>query len=469
MPGGIMQLVSTGGLDQYIIGSPEISYFKAVYKRHTNFAMESVRQTFLTAPVLTTGVTTVTCRIGRIGDLLSDVFFNFRLPAIYSRNVAVGNETKNYKFRWIKNIGEYVIRKYSLRMDTQLIDEGYGEWIEIWNELSLPAGKRAAYNEMIGNVSEVFNPVANNAYAVIRNNNLTFESYNVSDGTTPSIEERRVIVPIPFWFSKNPALALPLVALQYQTVDVILELRSVEDLYQVFDENADVYVSPVEYSRRYPAEAANVSIQNFVKQSVSVLPNTLDLNAHLECNYVFLDDAERRLIATSTLDYLVERIYRSEQGGITSQGTMNLVISNPVKEMIWFARRNDVSSYNDWTNFTRTYPEDKRYPIMATAKFMWNGMERMEEKSGDYFNKIQPFQHHSNGPRQGLYSYSFALHPEKWQPSGSFNASMISRIQMYVTTNVPPSSTEEYAFTVYSMYYNVFHVVAGTAGMVNAN
>lgn len=459
MPGGIMQLVTTGGLDQYIIASPEISYFKAVYKRHTNFAMESVRQSFLTAPVLSaTTTTTVTCRISRIGDLLGDVHFNFRLPNIYSSDV--------HRFRWIRNIGEYIIHKYSLRMDSQLIDEGYGEWIEVWNELSLPAGKRVAYDEMIANVPEVTNPVGANTFAIIENNNLSYTYYNTStSSTSPSIDERRVIVPLPFWFTKNPALALPLVALQYQNVDIILELRALEDLYQVYDDVNDVYVSPSKYRETHIGQSDTVSIGNFltpVGQPPAI--STLNLDAYMECNFIFLDDTERRIIAGSTLDYLVERVYRTEESGISNQAMVTLQISNPVKEIVWFARRGDAKSWNDWKNFTATYPENKRFPIISTAKMLWNGMERMEEKPGDYYNKIQPYQHHSNCPRQGIYCYSFALHPEKWQPSGSFNASMISRIQMYVTVN-----HSDVTITFYSIYYNVFHVVSGTGGMVNAN
>lgn len=351
-------------------------------------------------------------------------------------------------------------------MDSQLIDEGYGEWIEIWNELSLPAGKRAAYDEMIANVPEVTNPVGAETFAIIENNNLTYTYYNAStSATSPSIDERRVIVPLPFWFTKNPALALPLVALQYQNVDIILELRAIEDLYQVYDDILDLYVSPSKYRETHASQENTVSIGNFLTP-VGQPPSTniLDLNAFMECNFIFLDDAERRLIAGSTLDYLVERIYRTEETGISNQAMIPLRISNPIKEIVWFARSGDASSWNDWKNFTATYPENKRFPIIATAKMLWNGMERMEEKPGDYFNKIQPYQHHSNCPRQGIYCYSFALHPEKWQPSGSFNASMISRIEMYVTVNKP-----DVRITFYSIYYNVFHVVSGTGGMVNAN
>jgi hypothetical protein len=357
-----------------------------------------------------------------------------------------------------------------LRLDTQLIDEGYGEWIELWNELTLPPGKRDGYNDMIGNTIDMTNPVGPDIFAIIENNNLTYTYYNASTGPNdPSIEARDIIVPIPFWFSRNPALALPLVALQYQFVEIIIEFRAVDDLYQLYDNINDIYVSPVRYRQLHP-EDAGVNIGTFLTP-VGAEPAVpvLNINAYLECTYVFLEREERIVLAGSTLDYLVERTYRTEVGGIKRQYTINLTLSNPVKELIWFARRGDIHNYNDWTNFTATYPANKRKPILNTAKFMWNGNDRIEEKPADFFHKIQPFRHHSNCPRQGIYCYSHALYPEKWQPSGSFNASMLNRIQLYVTTTNPIESEDEYSFVVYSFYYNIFHVVSGSGGMVSVN
>lgn len=464
MTGGLIQLVTTGGLDQYIIGSPEISYFKAVYKRHTNFAIQNIKQTFISAPLLTNSTTTCTCRLGRYGDLLWHIYINFRLPNIYS--------TDRHRFRWIQHIGEYIIQRYSIRLDSQLIDEGYGEWMDIWNELSLPAGKRSAYNDMIGNTSDMYTPIANDVYAVIQNNNVSYSYYPISaDKSKPSIIGRRLLTHLPFWFSKNPALALPLVALQYQNVELTVEFRAVEDLYQLWDNINEQYVSPNQFRSLFPAEASTASINNFLSPDGNA-NSFLDLDAYIECNYIFLDDNERKFIATTTLDYLVERTTRVEVSGVSSQTTLDLILQNPVKELLWIARRSDVASHNDWANLTATFPENKLYPILNSAKLIWNGLDRTEEKSADFFNRVQPYQHHTNNPRQGLYSYSFALHPEKWQPSGSFNASMINRIQLFVSTNdyndknSPPA---EYTFTIYSLYYNVFHVVSGRGGMVNAN
>jgi hypothetical protein len=178
-----------------------------------------------------------------------------------------------------------------------------------------------------------------------------------------------------------------------------------------------------------------------------------------------LDEAERKSIASQSHDFLVERVYRIDKEGIKTQGMIDLVIQNPIKEIIWVARRSDTQKYNTW-NF---YMNKTNSPILNTAKLLWNGMERFEEKPEVFFNMIQPYKHHTRCPREGIYVYSFALYPEQIQPSGSFNASIINKIQMYVTTNPPLNSIYDYEFIFYAPYYNVFRVMSGSGGMVFAN
>lgn len=459
MAGGLMQLIAVGAQDQYMTASPEFSYFRAVIKRHSNFAMESVRQTFLTKPVLEASTTSYTCRIGRIADLLGEVYLSFQLPDIYSDD--------KFRFQWIPNLAYHMIESYSVRVDTQLIDQGYGEWLDVWNELSMQPGKRYAHDRMIGNVEEFTSPKSLDIRVIVENNSVRYSYYPEGTADTPSIQGRRFFVPLPFWFSRNPSLALPLVALQYQVVEITIEFKSIESLYQLYDERTDKYISPNAYRERYGSTTPglNVSISNFTRFGGNG-PSSVDLDAYLECNFIFLDEAERRTIASKSMDFLIERVYRSRHDGIRGQGTLDLVFSNPVKEIVWFTRRADVRTYNSWSNFTATIPENHVAPILSTAKFLWNGLERLEEKPSTYFNLIQPYQHHTASPREGVYAYSFAIFPEKHQPSGSFNASMVNKVQMYVTTTDP---SNEYEMVVFGLYYNIFRVMGGRGDMVFAN
>ncbi len=462
-----MQLVARGQQDIYLTGSPTMSYFQSVYRKHTNFAMEPIRQTFLTKPTLDrTSRTISTCRIGRDADLLQDVYLSFELPAIYSDG--------NFRFKWIEKVANYMIYSASVRVDTNLVDIQYGEWLDVWNELTLTASKKDAYDKMTGNVYQFTNPTALNNRIVITNNWLDYQyypAYAVVNGVaTPSIPSRRFFVPLNFWFTKNPGLALPLIALQYQKVEISIEFRGIEDLYQVYDTTTGKYYSPQKYRSLYP-NGPDVSIGTFLVPGGGGPNAQIDIDAYLDCNFVFLDDDERRRMAANSTDYLVERVFRTDIEGYSTVGVMDLIIQNPVKEIIWIIRRRDVVDYNEWTNFTYNMPYDAsqtQQVILKTAKVMWNGLDRFEEKPYEYFNQMQPYQYHTSSPREGVHVYSFAIYPEKNQPSGAFNASMISKIQLYLTMNAPTDPNVEYEVVAYSTYYNIFRVMAGTGAMVFA-
>lgn len=453
-----MQLVAVGSQNQYVSSTNEMSFWTQNFRRPTNFSMESVRQTFITRPVLEYGGrSTFTCRVGRVADLLANVYFSFQLPDIYS--------DANMRFQWIKNIAQYMIYSYSIRVDTALIDQNYGEWMDIWNDLSLPAEKRAIFDRMTGNVQEFTNPVTLNPKVIIENNQISYTYYPVATAGTPSIKGRRFVVPLDFWFTKNPSLALPLVALQYQQVEISMEFRGANELYQIYDQVTDKYYSPDGY-RNLPGNAnVDVSLSRFTAYGGNG-PNNLDLDGYLECNYVFLDEHERRLIAAKQLDYLVNRVFRADFDGVRSIHTMDLTLSNPVKELVFITRRGDANKYNTWSNFTAAIPENTSYPILKSAKIMWNGLDRIEEKPAYYFNQVQPWEYHTGSPREGIYVYSFALMPEKTYPTGFFNASMVSKIQLYVTMT---DTTEEYEVVVYSVYWNIFRIMGGQGSMVFAN
>jgi len=190
MPGGLMSLLAVGAQDQYINIAPEMSYFRQVYRRCTNFSMESMRQSFLTKPVIENSRSQYSCRISRIGDLLQQVFLCFELPEIYS--------DRNLRFRWVKNMANYMMYTYSVRIDTQLIDQKWGEWMDIWNELTLPVDKRASYEEMTGNVESYVNPAVYLPILTVKNNRLNFNTYREARAGYPSIPRRKCFIPLDF-------------------------------------------------------------------------------------------------------------------------------------------------------------------------------------------------------------------------------------------------------------------------------
>lgn len=455
MGGGLMALLAVGPQDQYISQSPEMTYWRQIYKRHTNFAMESIQQIFITAPVLNNSINRFTCRIGRYGDLLGQVFLSVELPDIYSNG--------NLRFRWVNNIGCMLLNRYFVDIDTHRIDERWGEFMDIWGELTHTSEKKQAFNRMSGNTEDVVDPKSLQRKVIINNNNLAYTFYPAATDTRPSIKGRRIYIPLDFWFTKSNVLALPLVGLQYQNIDITIEVRAITDLYQVWDTRESTnggYISPVEYMSRYPG--VDASIAAFTKNGGGG-PSIVYLNSFLECNYIYLDNIERNYVAVSNTDYLVERVYRNEVGSIKNTGVLDLIMSNPIKEIVFVLRRTDANKYNDWSNYTGAQPASDGSNILNSAKIMFNGSDYIDVKDASYFNLMQPYQYHTGCPRAGIYSYSFALFPEKVQPSGSFNASMINKVQMYLTLT---DTTTEYDTFVYSVYYNIFRLISGSGAMV---
>ena len=481
MAGGVMQLAAYGAASEYIMGNPDFSYFRLVYRKHTNFSMESITLSFNTKPSLdyqTSG--TFTCNIGRSADLLKDLYFSFELPDIYS------NDT--HRFQWIRDIGNIMILRTWVNVDATTIDMQYGLWMDIWNELTIDSSKKDTYNRMIGNVDEFTSPKAAADIAIITNNNLTYSYYPVGTDGSPSIPGRRFYIPMNFWFTRNTGLALPLIALQYQKVTINVELRPIQELYQVFDRTLVRYISPTLFMQRHPSNATDdaliiedpiykgdVSISRFLKppSATKQINRIIDLNANIEANYIYLDTAERTLLAKQAqIDYLVEQVYATTLDGIKGYNLLNMTLHNPTKEFVWITQRSDAYQYNEWSNYTNRLPYDKNYPILKTAKILFNGMDRIEEKPAAYFNLIQPYQHHTNSPREGIYVYSFALYPEKSAPSGTCNMSMLQKVQLYVSTNAiltTEPTTYDYTIIVYSLSYNIFRVASGSGGMVFAN
>jgi hypothetical protein len=182
MGGGLLQLVAYGAQDVYLTGNPQITFFKVVYRRHTNFSIESIQQTFNGNATLGQRVT---CQISRNGDLVHKLY----LQATVAKNASTV----------YKNIGHWLVKQVEVEIGGQMIDRQYGEWMYIWNELTLPKGKEAGFGEMIKTFADTNPETSANVY-----------------------------VPLEFWFCRNIGLALPLIALQYHEVKINLTLNDAD-------------------------------------------------------------------------------------------------------------------------------------------------------------------------------------------------------------------------------------------------
>ena len=394
MGGGLMQLVAYGAQDIYLTGNPQITFFKVVYRRHTNFAMESVDQTLNGSAALGNKVTAT---VSRNGDLVGRMYLEVPLT--------LEGDTLGTEFAGV-NPGHTVISEVEVQIGGQQIDKHYGHWMEAWAELSEPndagsmgissgGGTRFQNMAMAGGVGHLTASGGSDVDAVCR-------------------------VPLQFWFNRNPGLALPLIALQYHEVKVMITL----------------------------GEPTGASL-------------TANKSVQLWADYIYLDTDERRRFAQVSHEYLIEQVQHTS--GSTS--SIDLNFNHPVKELVW------TGNYAAATGLRTGLP-------VANTKLVLNGHDRFAERPREYFTQTQVWQHHTGTPvtcsaaltaaATGKASvdeiavYSFALKPEEHQPSGTCNFSRIDNAQLKIAGNSANVN-------VYAVNYNVLRVMSGMGGLAYSN
>lgn len=501
MGGGITQLVLRGQMDSYINLNPCINYYKYVYNKHVNFSMENKNIIPESNSSINLSNTTnnilMTFKIKRYGDLLSNMYVSFNLPDIYS--------TDTHRFRWVENVGHNFINTAVIRVEGSIIDEIYGEWMNIWNELTNKDG--VEYNKLIGNIPEYTSPNNNNTRYVIRNNILYNKIYPSADKATtdafnPSIKGRTLQVPLNFWFTRNPSLALPLYKIQNQEIKVDIRTNDIEKLYQVWCDKLKLYVSPAFYNTIYATGGTGgtggttaIKITNFIR-----IPSYIQ--CFLDVNYIFLDSEYRRksLREEGVVKYVVDYVKRQTFPAlnITSNGDSYKLTSsyNHIKEIIWVLRRTDLPErFNIHDNYTASHKYNETMGILDDAQIKWADTIVREDQKAYYYNNIQPYQYHTNVPRTGIYSYSFSLFPEKIISAGSYNNQMITtslymninnRGNSDMTKDITRKNEFKYLFDlmrlkgvpyidendvkldviVYTRVINVFSVINGTCNFV---
>ena len=421
MGGGLLQLVAYGAQDVYLTGNPQITFFKVVYRRHTNFALEAIEQTFNGTPAFDTRVV---CQISRNGDLIHRVYLQVRLPS----------DGDNY----CKFFGLRLIDYVEVEIGGQRIDKQYSHWMYIWNELTLPEGKRNGYNDMVG----------------------------AKGGSVSSTDMNKTLyIPLEFWFCRNVGLALPLIALQYHEVKINLH----------FD------------TQKNCSTGTTATATPFAGASLWV-------------DYIYLDTDERRRFAQMSHEYLIEQVQYTGPESIestTSSSKIKLNFNHPCKELIWFVG-NSSSNGNNWFNYTNSLnslttektrsefnaklvfngkiiksdgTNGSKNPIIK-AKLVLNGNDRFAERQGSYFNLIQPYQHHENIPANaGINVYSFGLKPEEHQPSGTLNMSRIDTAVLNVTfdSTYTTNNAGALSFYIYAVNYNVLRILSGMGGLAYSN
>ena len=387
MGGGLMQLVAYGAQDIYLTGNPQITFFKVVYRRHTNFSMESIQQTW-DGSSTTDGRCSAT--ISRNGDLVHRTYLEIELGE--SATEARNNPTS------------FGITNIELEIGGQRIDKHSGIWMETWAELT-----------------------------EINTEGVVYDATNAEEGCTlfqkmsgmggiqgATVDNHKYFVPLQFWFCRNPGLALPLIALQYHEVKIILNHI---------------------YSTAFTGLVSN----------------------NLWCDYIYLDTDERRRFAQVSHEYLIDQV--QEQTLKNPTGSSNLNFNHPVKELIWVVNSGE-------------FADDGSFGPIGTSGSTYllklNGHDRFAARDYRYFTRTQVWQYHSGAGglnsesagkgkfNDGIGVYSFALKPEEHQPSGTCNFSRIDNAQLVANDN-------GLADTIFAVNYNVLRIMSGMGGLAYSN
>lgn len=415
MGNALIQLVAVGPQNVMINGKPEATLFQSYFKRVTMFAMESVKQSFNGSVGFGNRVQ---CQIARNGDLLSKMVLEVQLPGLTS-TLSGGDGSNSVSINYVNDVGYHLLKEVELEIGGISIVKHYGRWMHIWQELTRPAEQDSNHTNMVGGALR---------------SDLTTTLADQSDGAKTLAAPGKLYVPLQFWFCNNYALAFPLIACQYHEVKVNITFENLSTL-----------------SRSVVTGGGSMSSPAAVGA----------LNAELYVDYVFLDNDERRKFATSAHEYLIEQLqYPSAEshGTISSAFTRRLDgFNHPVKEIVFVLQEDAELSTGQPSNFANGTAQ-----TVDKAKLILNGNDRFSERSGEYFNWVQPYFHHSRGPSTGIYVYSFATEPEKHQPTGTCNFSRIDTAQLSIT---PLGTLTAVQSHVYMVNYNVLRLVSGMAGL----
>jgi len=413
-----MQLVAYGAQDIYLTGNPQITFFKVVYRRHTNFAMESVQQTLNGAADFNKKVTAT---ISRNGDLVGRMYVECDPSAVVAGNTFAPNPLHQ------------LLKEMTVEIGGQQIDKQYGHWLNVWTELTEPTNVSILDSNGEYSASHV---MRSNDAAEVRVPPTPYQrmSFGVKSAGV-AVAEKRAAVPLQFWFCRHPGLAIPLIALQYHEVKVSL----------TFDTNANVSTS-----------AGSLS------------------SVQLWADYIYLDTDERRRFAQVSHEYLIEQVqYQSS----SPASTHKLNFNHPVKELIWCGQKAagagvHGSSATPVRISLHSSSGTKIRNTNDTVTLKLNGHDRFAARHDTYFTRTQPWQHHSN-PGGGVASdaisvYSFALKPEEHQPSGTCNFSRIDNAQLVFSNKVCGGSVSD-GLHIYAVNYNVLRVMSGMGGLAYSN
>jgi len=522
MGSGNLQIAAIGERDLYLTSNPQVTYFKQIYRRFTNFSLEVVKQTFISKLDFGKKASVV---IARNADLIKNITLVIDLPEIPTFRDDNGENDLIAKFRWVQKIGYQIIDFVEIEIGNEIIDKHFGDWLNIYDQLTNPKSKQI--DDILGNIKEMT---------------------DLSNGK----KNYRLYIPLQFWFNRSPGLSLPICCLQYNTIKVNVSLNDLQKCYvvspthyieidndfvnfspyEILKQNINGVISYAEYiyfditlRRLYISRINNVSFSsvqvsnlsdiptesaqddilyqkdssnNFVNQSFFIIGeessframpkinsnervyanNSINFNtiriddAFLLVEYIYLSSDERKLFQKKTHEYLIEQVvYNGEQIIDGNNQTFNIGFTKSCKELIWVTQLSEAKRLrnNQYFNYTNSLIKETGNNIIENETILYNGRERISERESRYYDTLQHYQYHKGFNDSFINSFSFSLFPEDKQPSGSSNLSKIENIALLLNVNPEISSSNTAILRVYAIINNIFKIEAGISGLVFAS
>ncbi len=408
MTGSLLYLAANKGEeDVNLTGNPEMSYFKNVHRKYSNFSKETIKLYF-TESEIKMGHTHY-CSIQRKGSLLSNLYLYVELPTLTSVD---NNESwKGY----INGVGYSIIKSATLKIGGMEIDKFDSQYLDIYNELYDPNT-----DSLVGKF----------------NSDITLQENS---------SKQNLYIPLPFWFTKDPGLALPLEALKFHEIEVIIEFRKLSEIVK--------------------SNIVNLNLSNTT------------IKSYLIGKFIHLDSDEKKKFVKSEHKYLIEQtqiLAESDVNTNTSNVRVPLEFKHPVKDILWVIcddlnHVENIKTGNNWLSYTSI--SSNYGDTFSTAKITLDGNDLIEYMNADYYRNVIPYEVYGIIPRKYVYTYSFSLNPEDHtQPSGSCNFSKFTRAHLDIlfnsTFNVGGSPKGK--IKVYATSYNVFKIKNGMGGLVFA-
>jgi hypothetical protein len=499
MAGGLMQLAATGQQSIILTGNPTKTFWKSTYAKYTNFGKQNFRLDYEGSPTLRLNEeSTFLFKIKRHADLLMDCYASITLPNIWSPIVPPSNETNDnwspYEFKWIENLGAQMISQITITCGNQTIQQYSGQYLLSLVNRDFTQEKKDLFNRMTGNIPELNNP----SQAVLTHKNIGEyidaypNAYYTPElaGAQPSIDGRILYIPILSWFSLKSQMAFPLIAMQYNELNISITFRPIREMFVV----RDVY----NHQEGFPFIAPNfnqaqMQMYNFLQTPPDVsLNNYIDKRSvwsadiHLNCTYCFLSDEEAKIFASKDHKYIFKQVQETKYYNVTGQSRINIDSFGSVSSFMFYLQRSDVSVRNEWSNYTNwsykykpfditevsssnrpitpygtgLYPDNKYITgtytpanikdILISIGILIDGEYRENTMHAGVLNYVEKFARTNGGAPDGVYCYNFCLNtsPYDLQPSGAMDMSKYGLIQFELSTIAPPLDSNAQTITI---------------------